>query len=69
MDNSGVTSHRPGLADGPIYLDAIMAANNETGVLQPITELAAIAHPAPSYRRPPSSLTVSITTPKEGSRR
>ena len=24
MDNSGVTSHRPGLADGPIYLDAIM---------------------------------------------
>ena len=21
MDNSGVTSHRPGLADGPIYLD------------------------------------------------
>jgi hypothetical protein len=38
MDNSGVTSHRPVLADGPIYLDAIMAANNGTGVLQPITD-------------------------------
>ena len=32
------------LKDGPPTLVSIMAANNETGALQPITELARIAH-------------------------
>jgi len=37
---------RAALADGPPALVSIMAANNETGVLQPVAEAAGIVHQA-----------------------
>ncbi len=37
---------RAGLADGPPALVSIMAANNETGALQPVAEAARIVHEA-----------------------
>jgi len=37
---------RAALADGPPALVSIMAANNETGVLQPVAEAAGIVHDA-----------------------
>ncbi|MEA2880800.1 MAG: cysteine desulfurase [Bradyrhizobium sp.] len=49
VDNSGVVDLdrlRNVLADGPPALVSIMSANNETGALQPIAEIADIVHVA-----------------------